>query len=50
MFAVALVLAFTVGVGGHIARSRALVIFSIVVIGLISIYFVEIGEVSTFGR
>jgi hypothetical protein len=50
VFAAALVCAFVVGITGHIIRSRPLIVFAIVVIALISVYFVEVGEVSTFGR
>jgi len=49
-FAIAIVLAFAVGVYGHIVRSRPLILISIVVIAAISLYFVEVGEVATFNK
>ncbi len=50
LFAGLLVLAFATGVYGHIAGSRTLIILAIVVIGLISLYFVEVGEVASFNK
>jgi hypothetical protein len=49
-FAIVMLLAFCVGVYGQITRSRAIVLMAIVVIALITLYFVEVGEVSTFNR
>jgi hypothetical protein len=50
VFAFALVLAFALGICGHIVRSRLLIVAAIAAIAVISLYFVEIGEVSTFGH
>jgi hypothetical protein len=50
LFGVALLLAFAVGVCGQILRSRALIVASIVAIAVISLYFVEVGEVASFNR
>ena len=49
-FAIVIVIAFVVGVYGHIIRSRPLIILSIVVIAAVSLYFVEVGEVATFNK
>jgi hypothetical protein len=40
LFAAALALGFAVGVFGHIIRSRTLIIVGILVIGLVSAYYV----------
>jgi hypothetical protein len=50
VFAGALVLAFALGVCGHIVRSRVLIVAAIAAIAVISLYFVEVGEVATFGH
>jgi hypothetical protein len=50
LFAIVIVVAFAVGVYGHIIHSRALIIVSIVVIAAVSLYFVEVGEVATFNK
>jgi hypothetical protein len=50
LFAAAMVLAFSLGVYGHVVRSRALIIAAIAAIAVISLYFVEVGEVATFGH
>ena len=43
-----LIAGFLVGIYGHIARSRTLVLCGIVVIAVVSLYFVAAGEVQTF--
>jgi predicted ABC-type exoprotein transport system permease subunit len=48
VFLVALLLGFGIGVYGHIVRQRWLVLTGILVIALISLYFVAAGEVQTF--
>ena len=39
---------FAVGVYGHMARSRSLILVGITVIAVISIWFVAAGEIQTF--
>jgi hypothetical protein len=39
---------FVVGVYGHIVRSRTLILAGIIVIALVSMYFLASGEVQTF--
>ena len=39
---------FAVGIYGHMARSRTLILVGIAVIAVISIWLVGAGEVSTF--
>jgi hypothetical protein len=43
-----LIAGFLIGVYGHMARSRTLVLFGIVLIAAVSLYFVAAGEVQTF--
>ena len=43
-----LLIAFCVGVYGHIVKSRTLILVGIVVIAVISLWFVGAGEISTF--
>jgi cell division protein FtsW (lipid II flippase) len=47
-FLVALALGFGIGVYGHIVHQRWLVLIGIVVIMVITLYFVAAGEVQTF--
>ena len=49
-FAIVMILAFCVGVYGQITRTRVIVLMAIAVIALISLYFVEVGEVATFNK
>jgi hypothetical protein len=50
LFGVALLAGFVVGVYGHLTHSRPLILAGIVVIGLISLYFVAAGEVASFNK
>lgn len=50
LLAALLLLAFALGVCGHIVGSRPLVLASIVVIGLVSLYFVAAGEVTSINK
>lgn len=43
-----LLIAFAVGVYGHITSSRTLILVGIVVIALITLWFVGAGEIQTF--
>jgi hypothetical protein len=43
-----LLIAFGVGVYGHIINSRTLILVGIVVIAVISLWFVGAGEIRTF--
>ena len=45
-----LLIAFSVGVCGHIVHSRALILVGIVVIAVISLWFVGAGEIRTIRR
>jgi hypothetical protein len=50
LLAALLLVAFALGVCGYIMRSRPLVLASIVVIGLVSLYFVAAGEVTSINK
>jgi hypothetical protein len=43
-----LIAGFLVGIYGHMARSRTLILCGIAMIGAVSLYFVVTGEVQTF--
>ena len=43
-----LLIAFAVGVYGHIVKSTTLILAGIVVIAIITIWFVGAGEIQTF--
>ena len=46
--AIAIALAFLIGIYGHIQQSRALILTAIFAIAVICLYFVATGEVQTF--
>ena len=50
LFAGVLLLGFAIGIYGHIVRSRTLILTAIIVIGLVSLYFVEVGEVASINK
>ena len=50
LFGAALLAGFVVGVYGHLTRSRPLILVGIVVIGVISLYFVAAGELASFNK
>ena len=50
LFAAVLLGGFMVGIYGHLTRSRPLILTGILVIGVISLYFVAAGEVASFTR
>ncbi|MGO9754518.1 MAG: hypothetical protein ACLP8S_16950 [Solirubrobacteraceae bacterium] len=50
LFGLALLSGLVVGVYGHLTHSRPLIVVGIVVIGVISLYFVAAGEVASFSK
>jgi hypothetical protein len=50
VFAIVLLMGFAIGIYGHLTRSRALILTGIIVIAVVSLYFVEVGEVASINK
>ena len=50
IFVIVVIIGFLVGVTGHLAQSKTLIITGIIIIAAVSIYFAAAGEVQSFPR
>ena len=50
IYAVVMLLGFAIGISGHIVKSRTLILTGILVVALVSLYFVEVGEVASINK